>query len=76
MIRPVTCPVCDKQIVTDFASEPNGSPLPICSDRCRRIDLFRWFDGRYAVTEDLSPDQLADAASAEFSLDELSGDEI
>lgn len=29
---------------------------PFCSDRCRKIDFFRWWDGRYAISEPLSAD--------------------
>lgn len=32
--------------------------LPFCSERCRKIDLFRWFDGRYAIVEKLTEEQL------------------
>ena len=77
MIRPLTCPVCDKPLspAMSAASKPQtvsgdaGSSgavtetdadaemcqtrasncLPFCSERCRKIDLFRWFDGRYAL---------------------------
>ena len=30
--------------------------MPFCSDRCRRVDFFRWWDGRYAIVENLSSD--------------------
>lgn len=53
MIRPLRCPVCEREI------PPNGevaeSLFPFCSDRCRSIDLYRWFDGRYKVVEDIDP---------------------
>ena len=29
--------------------------FPFCSERCKKVDLFRWFDGRYAVVEDVDP---------------------
>ena len=82
MIRPPTCPVCDKPIIG--ASEPetgrdavasssddgprvagaevlrphSAGSLPFCSERCRKIDLFRWFDGRYPIVEKLTEEQL------------------
>jgi len=53
MIRPHRCPVCESEF------EPNKkkpeSLFPFCSKRCRSIDLFRWFDDRYKVVEDLDP---------------------
>ncbi|OYW13905.1 MAG: hypothetical protein B7X02_01155 [Rhodospirillales bacterium 12-54-5] len=36
-----TCPTCSKPATADFA--------PFCSERCRHIDLNRWFTGAYAV---------------------------
>lgn len=35
-----------------------ASSAPFCSERCRKIDLFRWFDGRYAIVEKLTEEQL------------------
>ena len=35
-----------------------ASSAPFCSERCRKIDLFRWFDGRYAIVEALTEEQL------------------
>ena len=32
--------------------------FPFCSERCRNVDLLRWSDGRYAIVEPLSEDQL------------------
>jgi endogenous inhibitor of DNA gyrase (YacG/DUF329 family) len=31
--------------------------IPFCSDRCKSIDLLRWSEGRYAIVEQLSPDE-------------------
>lgn len=35
------CPVCSKP--TQAATKP------FCSDRCREVDMNRWFTGAYAV---------------------------
>jgi endogenous inhibitor of DNA gyrase (YacG/DUF329 family) len=38
------CPTCKKEIEradTDFP--------PFCSERCKLIDLGRWFDGTYSL---------------------------
>jgi len=50
VIQPVNCPVC-RQTVDDPS---NCRTMPFCSDRCRRVDFFRWWDGRYAIVENLS----------------------
>ena len=40
--RPKPCPICRKP-----AAPP---PLrPFCSERCRQVDLGRWFTDSYAV---------------------------
>lgn len=64
VIQPVTCPVC-RQTVDDPSS---CRTMPFCSDRCRRVDLVRWWDGRYAIVEELSSEAiiaLEDAQSAD-----------
>jgi len=40
----IRCPVCNQM----FDSE-NSESMPFCSERCRRIDLSRWLDERYAL---------------------------
>lgn len=47
MIQPTLCPICRKPAM-------ESSKLPFCSERCRWIDFFRWSEGRYAITEQLS----------------------
>lgn len=53
MIKPHCCPICDKACSSDAAAV---SLFPFCSDRCRKIDLMRWVDGRYAIVEDVHPE--------------------
>ncbi len=45
------CPVCGRRFEQEGASTP-----PFCSDRCRRIDLGRWLDEKYAVPVDPADD--------------------
>ena len=56
MERPQTCPICEKNIPP--ATDPSGGMAPFCSQRCREVDFFRWSDGRYAIVESLSADDL------------------
>lgn len=53
MVKPHCCPICEKQFPK--SDDPGKSQFPFCSDRCRKVDLFRWFDGKYAVVEDVDP---------------------
>ena len=70
MIKPHTCPVCQKQ-----ASQLTDSQwFPFCSERCRNVDLARWSDGKYAIVDDIAdrPDlQQELLAEMEMQLEEL-----
>ncbi len=56
MIRPQTCPICEKELAPDAALESDF--FPFCSQRCRQIDLYRWAEGKYGIPEPLTPDHL------------------
>ncbi|MCA9061048.1 MAG: DNA gyrase inhibitor YacG [Planctomycetaceae bacterium] len=57
MIQRPVCPICRNSL----PEQPEAAQrhFPFCSDRCRKVDLFRWWDGKYAVVEQLSPDEAA-----------------
>ncbi len=52
MIKPLTCPVCNKALPPQVTQ--NSGVFPFCSARCKNVDLFRWSDGKYAIVEDLA----------------------
>lgn len=52
MIRPQTCPICEKDLI---AANALPSLFPFCSERCRQVDLLRWSTGRYAIVESFDP---------------------
>ncbi|MCA9086259.1 MAG: DNA gyrase inhibitor YacG [Planctomycetaceae bacterium] len=54
MISPHRCPVCRKECTA--AADSAGSAFPFCSDRCRKVDFCRWWDGRYAIVEEIDPE--------------------
>ncbi len=56
MVRPTTCPICDKPVSSPAATDSGW--FPFCSERCRNVDLLRWSEGRYAIVEPLSPDEM------------------
>lgn len=56
MIRPQTCPICGKDLAAGAALESDH--FPFCSKRCRQVDLYRWSEGKYAILEPLSPEDL------------------
>jgi len=58
MIRPSSCPICKKAVPAPLERQPNW--FPFCSERCRQVDLLRWCEGKYAIVEPLSPEQMAE----------------
>ena len=70
MIRPQTCPICEKELIA------SGAPpelFPFCSQRCREVDLYRWSLGKYAIVEPLDPEQVDKEAS---ETDQASEDQL
>ena len=65
MVRLQTCPICGKSVPP--ATDPSAGLAPFCSQRCKEIDFFRWFDGRYAIVEPLSSTEFEDLASKTFA---------
>lgn len=57
MIRPATCPICHQPLAQADGTVPDT--LPFCSKRCQQVDLYRWFSDKYAIVENLGPDELA-----------------
>lgn len=62
MIKLPQCPICNKTLAGATVCESKF--LPFCSERCRNVDLFRWFEGKYAIVEPLDPLRLAVEAEA------------
>lgn len=54
MIRPQTCPICNKE-----SGSVDNRFAPFCSERCRQIDLLRWSKGEYSIVTDLDPREAA-----------------
>ncbi|MEE9405485.1 MAG: DNA gyrase inhibitor YacG [Algisphaera sp.] len=41
---PVKCPTCRAKVMADVAT------FPFCSDRCKTVDLGRWFNESYKMS--------------------------
>lgn len=41
------CPTCKTPVETAPGKRPDD--YPFCSERCRLLDLKRWFDGEYRI---------------------------
>jgi uncharacterized protein len=48
------CPVCRRQI--SYTATQEVPFRPFCSQRCKLIDLGRWLNEEYRVSEEASPD--------------------
>lgn len=51
------CAICEKEASFDGRLPRE---YPFCSERCRQVDLGRWFREQYSIDRDLSPDDLDD----------------
>lgn len=56
----VKCPTCGKK--GDWFSGPFG---PFCSRRCKLVDLGKWLNEEYVVSEPLQPDQVRKLAEGQ-----------
>ncbi len=46
----IKCPVCKK-----YAAWDDNPWRPFCSERCRNVDLGKWFDEDYRVAGEPAP---------------------
>ena len=55
------CPVCRKVMdeTTQQNSRENGF-YPFCCNRCRMLDLGKWFDGDYRIPVEIRPEEAED----------------
>lgn len=50
--KPNTCPICREP------TDPDHAAFPFCSDRCRKIDLGKWLDGKYQISRPIEQSDL------------------
>ncbi len=46
------CPICNEP------TAPDATTFPFCSDRCRKIDLGKWLDGKYIISRSVEESDL------------------
>ncbi len=52
MVKKIKCPICGKDV--EFIEGEKLPPnFPFCSRRCKLIDLGRWLNEEYAISEPL-----------------------
>jgi endogenous inhibitor of DNA gyrase (YacG/DUF329 family) len=57
MSKTYRCSICGKAVPYDG---PLPTLHPFCSQRCKLIDLYRWFSEQYTIDRDLTPEDLPD----------------
>ena len=60
------CPTCEK--ATTVARNEDAPYRPFCCKRCKMVDLGRWLDGTYRVTDPTGPedyDELSEEHASE-----------
>ena len=50
IIMKSSCINCQKEI------DKQDKYFPFCSDKCSKIDLFRWLDNRYVISKSIDSD--------------------
>ena len=49
-----TCPTCGQHITVQ--TRDDLPTRPFCCERCKMVDLYKWFQGEYRISEPLMPD--------------------
>jgi endogenous inhibitor of DNA gyrase (YacG/DUF329 family) len=58
MSNTYSCSICDKPVSYE-GSLP--ALYPFCCERCKLVDLGRWFSEQYSIDRDLTPEDLAES---------------
>jgi uncharacterized protein len=70
----VRCPACGRR-----GTWLAGAYKPFCSERCKLVDMGKWFEGEYRISEPLRPEhfeQFAELAGEEADLDRPESEEL
>jgi len=50
LVKKIKCPICGKDV--EFSEKEKFPPsFPFCSQRCKLIDLGKWLDEEYKLSE-------------------------
>lgn len=61
MIRRMTCPICEKELPVEV--DGDSAIFPFCSRNCKLVDLNRWMNGEYFMSEKLDPERMLEEMS-------------
>ena len=54
-----SCSICGRRV--DYEG-PLPELYPFCRERCKMVDLARWFNEQYSIDRDLAPEDLPQTA--------------
>ncbi|MDM8004795.1 MAG: DNA gyrase inhibitor YacG [Phycisphaerae bacterium] len=55
------CPICQRTVT--YASNREVPFRPFCSKRCKLVDLGRWLNEEYRISEEVPPEQAGPGSS-------------
>lgn len=59
MIKKIKCPMCEKEV--QFDDKKKLPPyFPFCSKRCKLIDLGKWLNEEYTISDPITEESLLD----------------
>jgi endogenous inhibitor of DNA gyrase (YacG/DUF329 family) len=60
MIKKIKCPMCEKKVQFDDKEKlpPN---FPFCSKRCKLIDLGKWLNEEYTISDPITEESLEES---------------
>jgi uncharacterized protein len=60
MIKKIKCPMCEKKVPFDDKEKlpPN---FPFCSKRCKLIDLGKWLNEEYTISEPITDESVEES---------------
>lgn len=65
LVKRIKCPICGNDVTFHEKVEERGrvsalpSNFPFCSRRCKLIDLGKWLDEEYKISEPLSEENVS-----------------
>ncbi len=68
------CPTCGHMLTV--ARREDAPFRPFCSERCKMVDLGRWFDGTYTTSDPLTPQEIEKAATGQQPSQPPDSDEL
>lgn len=60
----ITCPTCKRRFYVAEDAVRDHPTMPFCSKRCRAVDLGKWLEEGYRISEPIEPSDLEDGDSS------------